>query len=245
LLIQAMKLPSIALALVVALGGLIVPARAQEVTPTRVLELSFQPDGRVNLSARNVTMREILVEWARQCGCYVVNAEKLPGGSLAVPLLFQRESQERVLESLLRQAAGFVLTPQRLGSLSRSDFETIYILASSNAVANSFTPSTPVSAPLPTAGSPDDELPPVSPMMPQGMPPTAVPLPGAPGGAPMPMAPGQQSPIPGTTQQQQQQTPRVPGTPMTFVPIVPIGNTPSTPGAPAPGMVVPITPQGR
>src|SRR6187399_2464147 len=165
-----MRLRSCVLAVVLSLcGGAAAQAQTFGPNAVRVLNLSFDKDGRITLAAKNVSMREILAEWARQCGCYVVNAEKLTGAALPYPLLYEHETQGRVLESLLRQAAGYVLTPQRAGVVSRSNFETIYILPTSTAVASSSfaPPSVPAGAyPMPTPGGPDDELPPIVPMIP-------------------------------------------------------------------------------
>ncbi len=195
------------------------PVGAQ--TPTaRTLQLSFDADGRVNLAARNVTVREILAEWARQCGCRVVNAERLPGGPLALPLQFEHASQAAVLRSLLQPAAGYVLTPGRSTRNGPSRYDTIYILATSTPVAGAYVPtaSTAVpTVPISTPGAPEDEIPPVVPAPPPQ--PNPTPQPG-----PRPAAP----------------TPNLPGTSGTFVPIVPIGpgDTPQS-SAPAPGSVTP------
>jgi hypothetical protein len=138
---------------------------AAQAAPSR-LQLTLDANG-VHLVASQVTVREILAEWARQCGCYVVNADRLPGGPLPVPIQFDGVPQAKVLESLLRQASGYVLTPRRPGSAGPSDFETIYILPTSTASASAapFTGYAPPSAvPIATTGSPDDEIPPVTPL---------------------------------------------------------------------------------
>jgi hypothetical protein len=204
-------------------------AHAQTSGPnsTRELNLSFDQDGRVTLAAKNVAMREILAEWARQCGCYVVNGDKLTGPAVPFPLLYEHETQARVLESLLRQAAGYVLTPQRAGVTSRSNFETIYILAASSPVATSYTPpaNTGIYS-VPTSGTPDDELPPVVPI------PSVIPR-AAPSAEPN-RAPGSSTPMSAAPAS------RTPGMVTTFVPIVPIGAQPNN--SPAPGSVSPTGP---
>ncbi len=73
-------------------AGLANPAHAQDAPR---LELSFDAAGAVTLRAHRVTVRQILAEWARQCGCLVVNADKLTGGPLQVPVEFQHETQAR------------------------------------------------------------------------------------------------------------------------------------------------------
>lgn len=201
-----------------------VPATAQvSVTPS--IQLSFDADGKVNLAARNVTVREILAEWARQCGCYIINAERMPGGPLPTPIQFEHATQQAVLESLLRAAAGFALTPKRAGSSGVSNFETIYILATSSPVASAYVPppATPTMM-MPTPGAPDDELPPVVPAFnradtPQGS------APPGPGSSPTPVPTPQQTPAA-----------RIGGVPSSFtpttgaVPIVamPPGQAPNT-----------------
>lgn len=152
----------VTLGLVLGLAGA-APVAAQPVSTERTLRLSFNADGTVTLAARNVTVREILAEWARQCQCFVVNAERLPGGAIMLPLQFENASQSTVLETLLRPAAGYVLTPRRAGARSASNYETIYILATSNPVAGAYVPP-PTASFVPTAGAPDDELPPVVPI---------------------------------------------------------------------------------
>ncbi len=155
-----MRIAALAAVLFTVLAG---PAGAQ--TPGRVLQLSFDADGRVTLRAQHVTPREILAEWARQCGCYLVNAEKLPGDAITIPLLFERQPQALVLGSLLRTAAGYVLTPRREPSGGPSQYETIYILATSNPTSGAYPASVstiPVPVPISTPGSPDNEIPPVA-----------------------------------------------------------------------------------
>jgi len=239
-----MRTTSLIFGLLWALSVADASARAQFPTgdSSRVLSLSFDQDGRVSLSARNVTIREILGEWARQCGCYVVNGEKLPGAPLAIPLLYEHETQAKVLESLLRQAAGYVLTPQRAGALSKSNFETIYILATSSPTAvTSFQPTSAAAAyPMPTMGAPDDELPPVLPPgAPRPMTPSSPSSGPAPPGADYPGAgmpgPGQSSTLP---------TSRPAGTPTTFIPgSVPAVPPPGTVQQPAPP--IPLGAPGR
>ena len=99
-----------AIVLVGLVFGLPIPARAQA---PRVLDLKFGADGLVTLTAQNVTIRDILAEWARQCGCFVVNAERLAGAPIAVPISFTSARQPDVLRSLLRETGGYALTPRR------------------------------------------------------------------------------------------------------------------------------------
>lgn len=223
------------------------PAAAQP-TPDRELRLSFNADGTVNLVARDVTVRDILAEWARQCQCHVVNAERLPGGALATPLQFEAASQHAVLQSLLRSAAGYVLTPRQPGMTGASQYGTIFILATSSPLAGPYVPPAAPMVNLPTLGSPNDELAPVMtiPTAPPGQPAASAPAssrsspfsrssspfvsaPNTPTPAPMPGAVTPIPQIPGTMAPATGQPPPVitPPRPGTVVPIVPI--TPSNP----------------
>jgi len=232
----------VTLGLALAVGT---PISAQQFSTARELRLSFNADGTVSLAARNVTVRDILAEWARQCQCRVVNAERLPGGAIMLPLQFEHASQSAVLESLLRQAAGYVLTPRRPGVQSASNYETVYILATSNPVAGAYVPPPATPSLIPTTGAPDDELPPVVPIpvqsatQPQG-PPSQPPPSSSPFGSRTQSSPFVSiTPVPGPT--------AAPGT-VTSTPApgsVPPGTVPAPGGVtppPRPGTVVPIVP---
>jgi hypothetical protein len=232
----------VTLGLALAIGA---PASARQFSTAKELRLSFNADGTVNLVARNVTARDILAEWARQCQCHVVNAERLPGGAIMLPLQFEHATQSAVLESLLRQAAGYVLTPKRAGAQSASNYETIYILATSNPVAGAYVPP-PTASFLPTTGAPDDELPPVVPIPAQSGAPARPPQPASsspfgsrtnspfvsitPVSGPGTVAPGTAAPAPGVTPGGVMQGPAVPQPPT------------NAPGAPPSGAGVAIVP---
>ena len=90
----------------------LVPAVASAQQAGRVLDLSFK-DGRVTLVARNVTLVEVLNEWARKGGSRMVNAEKIPVGQVTYE--FHDTDELTVLKSLLRPAAGYIAAPRRAG----------------------------------------------------------------------------------------------------------------------------------
>jgi hypothetical protein len=188
-----------------------------------VLDLKFGTDGLVSLTAQNVTIRDILAEWARQCGCYVVNAERLAGGPIAVPISFVSAPQPNVLRALLRETGGYALTPRRAGSTSISQYETIYIISASAPVA--FTSTAPTITPIVIRGAPDDEIPPVMPIVVGAEPPT----PGAPA-ADQPAQPPSARPA----------TPAGGFVISPVSPTTPAPGTPATPGQPTqPGRVTP------
>jgi hypothetical protein len=91
-----------ALGLVLAAPG---AARAGEV------RLSIA-DGRVNLVARDATLREILLEWERVGGTRIVNRDRVPGTRLTLELNGVTESD--ALTTLLRPIAGYMAS-RRVG----------------------------------------------------------------------------------------------------------------------------------
>lgn len=191
-------------------------AQVADGRPARVLRLEFHHDGTMSLAAAGVSTRDIMAEWARQCGCYVVNADRLPGSPLPTQIEFTRTAENRVIESILRQATGFILTPRRPDRDGPSSYETVYVVASSQTTAvaaPAFQAFTPAPAPLPTTGSPDDEVPPIAP--PLGI----LPAPRAPADAPA--RPSTAAPPPRTT------------SPGVSVPVITPFGRPAAPTSPA------------
>jgi hypothetical protein len=194
---------------------------AQEPPPIQKrLQLSFDGKGNVTLIAQGVTLQEILSEWTRIGGCYFPNAEKL-SRAVIVPLQFEGVPELKVLDSLLRSAAGIVVAPRTTRTVGASSFEVVQILATSTASASGvYPPINTMPAPLTTPGSPDDEIPPVT-----------------------PVNQGQRGADPSANRPPPPPTAGVPGTGV-FVPIQPVtsgsgpgrGGTPTPqPGAPPPG----------
>jgi hypothetical protein len=167
----------------------------------RKLELSFDQAGHVTLVANHVSIRDILTEWARLGGTTFVNADKLPNTTLDTPIQFDHAPEAQVMESLLRSAAGFVLGPRlEGGATGPSRLASVFILPTSHATAMYTAPAngSPVAAPISTMGSPDDEIPPVTPLPQAPPPPSTQPnqapgnqpsLPGAPVGSTGPAVP--------------------------------------------------------
>ena len=85
--------------------------------------------GLVTLTAKDVTVREILAEWARVGQTRIVNAEKLTGGPVTLQLDNVPEAQ--ALDTVLRSAAGYVMAARTAGSPGPSVYDRIMILASS------------------------------------------------------------------------------------------------------------------
>jgi hypothetical protein len=179
--------------------------------------LTFGTQGRVTIVAQQVTVSEILAEWGRKGGTKIQGAERLTGGVIQVPMLFDNRPELEVIEALTRQAAGVSVAPRRVGAPGASRFESIYIVATSAATASSPYPSAPTyggSAPPPVRGFPDDEVPPVT--APGARDPQQPPAQPAPGARPGPTSPGSPVIVP-------------------VVPVVPVGGTPATTTPPPPG----------
>ncbi len=173
------------------------------------LVLSFK-DGRVTLKATDVSLRQVLNEWARLGQTKVVGLEKLTGSPITLELTDVPEKQ--ALEILLRSVAGYVAAPRRaLASTAMSQFDRLVLLPTSIAsaapiagprpAAFSPTPPTPFPDPIQLANeepeSNDAPNPPGVPVFnPNGEPPNPAAFPAGPGGL-MPgqlRAPGADSP---------------------------------------------------
>lgn len=212
------------------LAGLLATVTVSTQAPgPRQLELSFDQEGHVTLIANNVTLREILAEWARQGGTRIVNLEKLAGGPIEYPIRFEKAAEMEVMQALLRGVAGKAYVPRMLGTPGASRLEIVHLTPTSN--ASGALVAAPVVSPnpnVPTRGAPEDEIPPVN--RPPGQ---AAPPPGqAQGNQPQQWQQQQQPALP---QGYQQQSP-MPGMPGSALP----GS--GLPGGSALPQIVPITP---
>jgi hypothetical protein len=111
----------------IAVGVVVSPHPAQ----AQKLELSFH-EGSVSLVAQDVTVRQVLDEWARLGGTRVVNADLLGGTRISLQL--DRIPEAQAIDRLLESAAGYVAR-RRSGTTGPSDFALILVLATGNAPA--------------------------------------------------------------------------------------------------------------
>jgi hypothetical protein len=123
-----------ALVLFAALCLLPVSAQAQR------LNLQLE-NGRVTLTAANVSVRQILMEWGRIGGVNIVNVDKV--ASLPVTLQLQGVPEAQALQSLLRGVSGYMLAPRRAGSTGASIFDRILIMPPSSPPRAASTPPSP------------------------------------------------------------------------------------------------------
>jgi hypothetical protein len=130
------------------LAGLLVlmwvatPARAE-------LRLGFG-DGRVTLVARDVSVQQILAEWAKIGGTQIVNLDRIS----AAPVTLQLDGipERQALEVILRSVAGYVAAPRRPENPGVSQYDRILVMAVSNPPAAPAAVGRPVGSP--PAGSP-------------------------------------------------------------------------------------------
>src|SRR5919197_1488249 len=79
--------------------------------------------GRATVIAKDVTLRQILAEWARVGNTRIVNAEKLAGGPMTLELVDVPEKE--ALDILLRTAAGYMSGPGPAGVAGASLYDRV------------------------------------------------------------------------------------------------------------------------
>jgi hypothetical protein len=187
------KLPCSIVLMTALLAGLPGAAAADE------LRLSIA-NGRVTLVAHDVTVRQILDEWARIGQTRIVNGDKLTGPTVTLELTDVPEG--KALDTVLRSVSGYVLAARATGT-GPSVYDRIMIMPTSRPPAASAAPPAafrpPVPQPMPATPVVDDDeemrtegvLPPgmVPGMQPGAPPATGQGQPGQPPG--MPTQPGQ------------------------------------------------------
>lgn len=176
--------------------------------------------GRVSLVARDVSVEQVLAEWARLGSTTIVDADALDDTPITITL--EDVSENRALKTLLRSATGYVAAPRPAGTPGASRFDRILILVSQSASAPAaVSPVSPRAVNQPTA--------------PGG----ASPVMGRPGGVPTAPPVFPQAPAFNPTQ------PRIlPGNPFLQPPTV---ADPPPQTAPRPGIIIPLpqaTPPG-
>ena len=110
-------------------------------------------DGRVSIVAKDATIRQILIEWARVGQTKIVNVERVPGGPVTLELNNVMEIQ--ALDVLLRSLSGYIAARRPVDDAKLSRFDRIIIMptvaasrpeVSASSVSAS---AVPASSPLP------------------------------------------------------------------------------------------------
>jgi hypothetical protein len=116
------------------------------VSPSRAAGLTLSMhDGLVTLDAQDVTVRQILNEWARVGKTRIVNVERIAGGP--VTLQFNDVPERQALDIILRTIPGYMAMPRATQIADASLYDSILIMATTTAVA-------PLRPQQPTAGFP-------------------------------------------------------------------------------------------
>lgn len=113
-------------------------------------------NGLVTLDAQNVSVRQILAEWARIGGARIVNGDKVAGGPVTLQLKGIPERQ--ALDSILRGVSGYMLASRQAGSMGASAFDRILILPTSSAPRTAAAPANNAFAPRPMPVQPQEPV---------------------------------------------------------------------------------------
>lgn len=157
------------LAVVALLGAGATSAEAQ-------INLEFHGGGKVRLTAQNVSVSQILAEWARRGRTTIVNGERVPGPPVTIEL--QDVSEEQALDILLRGASGYLVAARESAVTGASSFDRIYILPTSSRPTNTNAAPLPPQQAIQLQDVDDDE--PLPPRSPTGAPGVRVPREGGP-----------------------------------------------------------------
>lgn len=151
--------------------------------------------GRATLIAQDVTLGQILAEWARVGRTTIVNAEKLIGPPMTLQLVDRPERE--VLDVLLRQASGYIAAARPTLVAGASQFDRVMILPVSRGpvgVAAAAPTPQPFQRPM---QQPTDDDEPIEPSVINNQPVGNIPaqaMPGMPGFQPTQNVPAQQMP---------------------------------------------------
>jgi len=96
------------------------------------LKLTMQ-DGLVSLDAQDVTVRQILTEWARIGKTRIINVERITGGPITLQIDDMPEKQ--ALDIVLRSIPGYIALPRAAPIADASLYDRILIMATTTVVA--------------------------------------------------------------------------------------------------------------
>lgn len=90
-------------------------------------------DGLVSIDAQDVTVRQILTEWARVGKTRIINVERITGGPVTVK--FDGVPEKQALDIVLRAIPGYMALPRATHIPDASLYDRILIMATTTAVA--------------------------------------------------------------------------------------------------------------
>jgi hypothetical protein len=118
------------------------------------LKLSMQ-NGRVTILADNVSVRQILQEWARVGQTKIVNADKMIGPNISLQLVDTPEKE--ALDIVLRSASGYIAAPRPVPMANAAIYDRVTIMPTSRAPAATATNMAPPTFQRPPQPIEDDE----------------------------------------------------------------------------------------
>jgi hypothetical protein len=116
----------------VAFGLLVVALSA---SPVRAAGLKLTiGDGHVSIDAQDVTIRQILTEWARLGKTRIVNLEGVTSGPITLRL--DNVPENEALDVILRTIPGYMAAPRSTYLANASVYDRILIMTTASAVSN-------------------------------------------------------------------------------------------------------------
>jgi hypothetical protein len=110
------------------------------------VNLQFQ-GGKVRLNAQNVTVSQILSEWARSGRTTIVNGERVAGPPVTIEL--QDVAEQQALDIVLRGVSGYLVASRESAVDGASSFDRVYILPTSSRPTNAAAlPTAPQAVPV-------------------------------------------------------------------------------------------------
>lgn len=98
-------------------------------------------DGKVSIDAQDVTIRQILAEWARLGKTQIVNLERVASGPITLKI--EDVPEKEALDIILRTVPGHIEVPRATYLPGASVYERILILATATTVTVAARPQTP------------------------------------------------------------------------------------------------------
>jgi hypothetical protein len=83
-------------------------------------------DGRVSISAKDATVRQILTEWARVGRTRIVNVERIAGAPMTIELT--NVPEQDALDLLMRSLSGYLVAPRTPIVSDASQFDKIIVM---------------------------------------------------------------------------------------------------------------------
>jgi len=145
-------------------------------TPARAELVITMHDGLVTVNAKDVTLRQIMAEWAKVGQTKIVNAEAIAGGPITISLVDVPE--EQALATLLRSVSGYLAAPRPTVVKNAARYDRILVVPTAATPARPPTAALPPAFPQPRVQAPqnndDSNDGPPPPAPPLGAPPAAL-----------------------------------------------------------------------